>query len=655
MNIFQRRAAVTAVVAAVAIAGIALAALLTLASRDQQIARADTFELTTQTPRLNLPTVLDGIVYDSAQVGDFVVVGGDFNEIRLADDTIVAASGLYAYHIDTGELISAFAPELVRLSGAVPEVFAVEPAGLDSVFIGGRFGTVNGHPHDSLSKITVSTGEIDTSFRGEVDGFIRDIVFENRRLFVGGDFDGISGEQRLNLAELDPTSGEVTEFQADIADSSQSTGVEYGPRHLSITDQNILVVAHRGTTVAGLVRPGLTLIDLESNSVLPWRTEFYEDILIQSIDADVSPNGDLVVVVANGGDFPFLGRDAAVAFDISDPQQVTNEPVWIARNFDSTYAVGISNNAVYVGGHFCWVEGPGSVEPWPGDGEFTNRNSCFGATPAERFDGTVERWQIAALDMRTGKALEWDPGSNGFEGVWSIEVIDRGLLIGHDGNRLGINGDNRSVWPVGRHGFFDNGPQAASQLAPLEIPPLTTCNGEVATIVGTNGADILVGTEGRDVIAGLAGADEVHGLGGDDLICGNAGSDTIEGGNGNDEIVGGSGNDVIDGDRGSDTIAGGQGRDELDGGRGNDTIDGDDGADQISGGRGDDTLTGGIGADIITGGRERDSLFGQTGRDTLSGNLGADLLDGGAGSDTCAGVSVGTPNNNGDVLTACEQ
>jgi Ca2+-binding RTX toxin-like protein len=49
---------------------------------------------------------------------------------------------------------------------------------------------------------------------------------------------------------------------------------------------------------------------------------------------------------------------------------------------------------------------------------------------------------------------------------------------------------------------------------------LATFTEEPATIVGTDGNDVLSGTAGRDVIAGLDGNDVITGLGGDDVICG---------------------------------------------------------------------------------------------------------------------------------------
>ena len=67
---------------------------------------------------------------------------------------------------------------------------------------------------------------------------------------------------------------------------------------------------------------------------------------------------------------------------------------------------------------------------------------------------------------------------------------------------------------------------------PAEIP---------ATIVGTEGDDVLRGTPGQDVIAGLGGNDRIYGLGGDDLICGGLGDDRIDGGDGGDFLLGDTG------------------------------------------------------------------------------------------------------------------
>ena len=57
-----------------------------------------------------------------------------------------------------------------------------------------------------------------------------------------------------------------------------------------------------------------------------------------------------------------------------------------------------------------------------------------------------------------------------------------------------------------------------------------TCEGETATIVGTNGNNDIVGTSGNDVIAGLGGNDRIRALGGNDIVSGGAGNDDLDGG-----------------------------------------------------------------------------------------------------------------------------
>ncbi len=88
-----------------------------------------------------------------------------------------------------------------------------------------------------------------------------------------------------------------------------------------------------------------------------------------------------------------------------------------------------------------------------------------------------------------------------------------------------------------------------------------SCNGLTATIVGTDGDDVLLGTSGDDVIVAGAGDDVVKGKGGDDTICGGPGEDELNGGKGDDLLIGGSGHDVLSGNGGSDTVKGGKGID----------------------------------------------------------------------------------------------
>jgi Ca2+-binding RTX toxin-like protein len=85
--------------------------------------------------------------------------------------------------------------------------------------------------------------------------------------------------------------------------------------------------------------------------------------------------------------------------------------------------------------------------------------------------------------------------------------------------------------------------------------PAPTCDGQEATIVGTDGDDVMTGTTGNDVIVGLKGGDNLSGHGGNDRLFGQQGKDVLDGGvggccarpanDGDDFLSGGQGHDVL--------------------------------------------------------------------------------------------------------------
>ena len=152
---------------------------------------------------------------------------------------------------------------------------------------------------------------------------------------------------------------------------------------------------------------------------------------------------------------------------------------------------------------------------------------------------------------------------------------------------------------------------------PTPVKPKLTCMGMPATIVGTEGDDMLRGTPGNDVILGLGGNDRIYGLDGNDILCG---------GDGNDLILGGPGHDRVLGERGMDRLYGGRGNDQMRGGAG---------MDRLYGHGGDDTIAGGYHNDYLNGGTGNDRLFGNDGGDRLDGGAGRDYLNGGADHDGC--------------------
>jgi hypothetical protein len=72
-----------------------------------------------------------------------------------------------------------------------------------------------------------------------------------------------------------------------------------------------------------------------------------------------------------------------------------------------------------------------------------------------------------------------------------------------------------------------------------------SCNGREATLVGTEGDDLLLGGPDDDVIVGLGGNDVIRGRDGIDFICGGSGNDDARTNDGIGYLAGGSGDDVL--------------------------------------------------------------------------------------------------------------
>ncbi len=135
---------------------------------------------------------------------------------------------------------------------------------------------------------------------------------------------------------------------------------------------------------------------------------------------------------------------------------------------------------------------------------------------------------------------------------------------------------------------------------PTTVPPVRTrCFGELPTIMGTEGDDVIVGTSGPDVIMALGGDDVILGLEGDDLICAGDGNDGVIAGDGDDLVDAGTGDDAVVGRTGNDSIRGSSGDDRIGGGAGDARLAGGPGDDQVYGGPGTDACSGGSGADTI--------------------------------------------------------
>ncbi len=200
-------------------------------------------------------------------------------------------------------------------------------------------------------------------------------------------------------------------------------------------------------------------------------------------------------------------------------------------------------------------------------------------------------------------------------------------------------------------------------LGPSAVGAPPTCHGLPATLVGTDGPDVLRGTGGPDVIVALGGNDRVYAGAGDDVVCGGYGADVLTGGPGDDRLYGQR--DWLSLDRGGtslvgDTLLGGAGDDLLDGGLDprepteavlRDTVSYARAARPVSVDLSRGTASGpDQGTDVIVaspqltveGSDHDDTLLGSDAADFLRGGAGDDVVDGAGGDDTLTGDPDGS-------------
>ena len=279
-------------------------------------------------------------------------------------------------------------------------------------------------------------------------------------------------------------------------------------------------------------------------------------------------------------------------------------------------------------------------------------------------DGTtgLETVQIEAYGIKkiyAGVATIFAEGGKGNDTIqMAADVTSRATLYGGfaDPVAQALLGDGNDLLVAGLGGGELHGGLGNDELGGIGAL------GNLLTIYGDEGDDLIHGTPFADALFGGDGNDTIFGNAGDDIIGGGEGMDLILGGEGNDVITGGGGNDDLRGEEGDDTIfggdadifgfggddiiRGGEGNNVLHGGSGNDTIYALAGNDMIFGEDGNDVVFAGAGIDEIHGGAGNDQLHGEVGEDTIFGDDGDDLLwgdtqndvlHGGLGNDTIQG------------------
>lgn len=360
-----------------------------------------------------------GTVRSFAEVGDVVVAGGTFTQVSQSG-TDFARENIVAWNRTTGEILTSFAP---RLNGGVSDVIRVP--GEEAVIVTGFFTEVDGVEQRYLTKLELD-GSIATGFSARADRPIWGAAIAGTTVYVGGQFNGLTGLARKRFGAFDVRTGEtLTTVNFDFS-GTRVTGSGQGIKYINSVDVSPdgarVIAAGNFERVDGLERNQLVVLDTAASPavVADWGTSRYapacpnKDLYPDNLrNVDVAPDGSYFVVVTTGGyGAPPSLCDTAARFNLYDTGE-SIQPHWVTYTGGDTLTdVEVSTEAVYTGGHNRWMNNPDA-----GD---------------RKRAGAVDRPGLAALDPVNGIPLTWNPGRELGYGVSGFEASPDGLYIGHD-------------------------------------------------------------------------------------------------------------------------------------------------------------------------------------------------------------------------------
>jgi hypothetical protein len=376
-----------------------------------------------ETPRSLARTPVSGTSGALALVrsGGSLLVAGDFSDYGQT-----GRAGLAAYDLTTGALRSDFNP---APDGQVNIVKASADA--QSVFVGGEFLNIAGQAHSRIAKLDIATGLNRPGFNATADSYVKDLAVrtDGSTVYVGGNFDYFNGALVHRLVAINASTGaNAAGFSMPLTEPTNDFS-EGGLRAMALSpDESRLMVIGNFRKIAGADRPLIAQIALDQPvaTVTDWRTDVYDQPCARSgkvgfmRDVDIDPNGQTFYVVS-AGHFYYPACDTMNAFAMA-PGGTNLQPLWSNKIGDTMEGVAADQDAVYMSGHFRYLETETKTEP---------------------------RFQIAAVDPDTGDGINWVPNAGGFRGVLTVELEPAGLFAGSDGDAFGgVNHGRNAFWPT---------------------------------------------------------------------------------------------------------------------------------------------------------------------------------------------------------------
>jgi hypothetical protein len=395
--------------------------------------------------------------------GEFTQIAGVTREYAAAVDVDVGFATPWNPHLDAG-------------------VRAILPRGA-SVFLGGFFGSVDGQPRGGLAEVDRITGRV-MAWSPNPDDQVFALASHGDTLYVGGNFSSIAGLPLRYLAAFNLTLGKIMPWDAAISRMPDFI-FDGGPGvRALLAGDNSVYVAGAFNRIGGAERQGLAEVEFGTATSTTWNPRAIRSNLAATVSS-LSMHGATLYVA---GGFDSLGGQpvrSAGAVDIRTGLAHSWQP-----QLDGIRVVAADGHTVYAGGVFTSF-GPefpreclaaldartGRVTDWnPGSNDLVNSiiardGKVYVGGDFSTVGGQL-RTGIAAIDSATGLATDWNPSCGGQ--VWTLAVTDSLVYAG--GSFGSIGGQLRSYL-----GAIDRGTGAATDWNPSPNDIVTTIvpNGRV--------------------------------------------------------------------------------------------------------------------------------------------------------------------------------
>lgn len=258
-------------------------------------------------------------------------------------------------------------------------------------------------------------------------GRVSEIRLVDGRLLVGGTF-------QQKLIALDPATGRNTRYLDVPIDGRLDLTTSKTEVYRFAVDPagSRLIGVGNFTTVGGENRKRAFMLNLgpDRAALSPWYYPPLDKKCLSNTptrqpyldDVDFSPDGSYFVFGATGyvpattAEIGTAVCDAVARFETDVLAPV--KPTWINyTGGDTIHSVAATGAAVYVQGHFRWLDNPyGKDSEGP---------------------GAVDRKGVGAVDSTTGKALAWAPQAPAAQGGQDMLATAAGVWFAADSRRVG--------------------------------------------------------------------------------------------------------------------------------------------------------------------------------------------------------------------------